>query len=155
MNPAGTTQAVEGLTGLDRLVSQVIDTLFEWLRRPAGGFPIAAVHQARRLRQAGDLDGALGSLAELDMAHVTGDQARWVYAEWLDLVRRRFPDRELLVYSPGTGRGAALTPGGNRDLEVLAVLGLRWQPGKLVSRRSLRGLKSLKGGRQWLQPNSL
>ena len=48
-----------------------------------------SVHEARRLRQAGDIDGAL---------------------------------------------------------EVAAVLGLRWEPGKLVSRRSLRGLKPLAGG---------
>ena len=36
-------------------------------------------------------------------------------------------------------------PGGAS--EVLAVLGMRWEPGKLVSRRSLRGLRPLaKGG---------
>ena len=154
MNPAVNTQAVDGQTSLDRLVSQVIDTLFEGLRQPAGGFPIAAVHQARRLRQAGDLDGALNQFVWLDPTLATVEQTHWVYAEWLDLVRRRFPDRELLVYSPGTGRGAALTPSTGGNLEVVAVLGMRWQQGKLVSRRSLRGLKPLKGGRRWLQPSS-
>ncbi len=42
---------------------------------------------------------------------------------------------------------AALVPtddGGT--LEVAAVLGMRWKPGKLVSGRSLRGLRSLNGG---------
>ena len=37
-------------------------------------------------------------------------QARWAYAEWLDLARRRFRDGGALVYSPGTGRAAVLAP---------------------------------------------
>ena len=35
----------------------------------------------------------------------------------------------------------------NGALEVAAVLGMRWRPGKIVSRRSLRGLKPLAKGR--------
>ena len=55
-----------------------------------------------------------------------------------------------LVYSQGTGQAAALVPTGDGALEVAAVLGMRWEPGKLVSRRSLRGLKPLgKGGASW------
>ena len=57
-----------------------------------------SVHEARRLRQAGDVDGAL----------------------------------------------APHSDGGS--LEVVAVLGMRWRPGKVVSRRSLRGLRPLNGG---------
>ena len=70
-------------------------------------------------------------------------EARWAYAEWTDLVRRRFGDRGALVYSQGTGKAAALVPTGDGTLEVAAVLGMRWEPGKLVSRRSLRGLRPL------------
>ena len=108
-----------------------------------------SVHEARRLRQAGDLEGALAVFAGVDAAKAEPHQARWAYAEWTDLVRRRSGDRNVLVYSQGTGRAAALIPRGKGSLEVSAVLGLRWEPGKLVSRRSLRGLKPLKGGASW------
>ena len=109
-----------------------------------------SVHEARRLRQAGDIDGALAVLAGVNAATATTREARWAHAEWLDLVRRRFGDRSGLVYSQGTGRAAALAPRADGSLEVVAVLGLRWEPGKLVSRRSLRGLKPLgTGGASW------
>ena len=65
---------------------------------------------------------------------------RWAYAEFLDLARRRFRDEDALVYSPSRGRAAVLTPCDDGALEVRAVLGMRWPLGKLVSRRSLRGL---------------
>ena len=109
-----------------------------------------SVHEARRMRQAGDIEGALAVFGGVDAAKVTKREARWAYAEWLDLVRRRFGDRDALVYSQGAGRAAALAPRDNGSLEVAAVLGMRWQPGKVVSRRSLRGLKPLaKGGVSW------
>ena len=108
-----------------------------------------SVHEARRLRQAGDLDGALAVFAGVDTARAETREARWAYAEWTDLVKRRFGHRELLVYSQGAGRAAALTSRDDGSLEVAAVLGMRWQAGKVVSRRSLRGLKPLGGGASW------
>ena len=110
------------------------------------------VHNSRRLRQSGDLDGALAALAGIDTANAPEAHLRWLYAEWLDIARRRFADGGARLYSPGTGRAAALVPlaedGGT--LEVAAVLGMRWPVGKTVSRRSLRGLKPLaKGGAAW------
>ena len=109
-----------------------------------------SVHEARRLRQAGDLDGALAVFAGVDTAGATTKEARWAYAEWQALAKRRFGDRGALVYSQGTGKAAALVPTGDGALEVAAVLGLRWEPGKLVSQRSLRGLKPLgKGEASW------
>ena len=108
-----------------------------------------SVHEARRLRQAGDLDGALAVFGGVDAARAETREARWAYAEWSDLVRRRFGDRDALVYSQGTGKAAALVPTGDGALEVAAVLGMRWQAGKVVSRRSLRGLKPLRGGASW------
>ena len=105
-----------------------------------------SVHEARRLRQAGDLDGALAVFAGADTARAETREARWAYAEWTDLVRRRFGDRDALVYSQGAGRAAALVPKDDGSLEVAAVLGMRWEPGKLLSRRSLRGLRPLSGG---------
>ena len=108
-----------------------------------------SVHEARRLRQAGDIDGALAVFGGVDAAKVETKEARWAYAEWLALVKRRFRDRDALVYSQGAGRAAALAPRGDGALEAVAVLGMRWQAGKVVSRRSLRGLKPLKGSASW------
>ena len=63
-----------------------------------------SVHEARRLRQTGDIDGALAVFAGVDAATATTREARWAYAEWTDLARRRFGGRGALVYSQGTGR---------------------------------------------------
>ena len=69
-----------------------------------------SVHDARRMRKAGDLDGALAVLGGADTANAAETkEARWAYAEWMALAKRRFGDRELLVYSQGAGRAAALT----------------------------------------------
>ncbi len=103
-----------------------------------------SIHEARRLRQAGDVDGALGVLAGADMAKAERREIRWAFSEWTQLLKRRFGN--ALVYSQGTGRAAALVPHGDGTLEVAAVLGMRWRPGKVVSERSLRGLRPLAGG---------
>ena len=100
--------------------------------------------QPRRAGRPGDVDGALAVLAGMDATKAEPHQARWAFAEWTDLVRRRFGDRDVLVYSQGAGQAAALAPTGNGGtLEVAAVLGMRWRPGKVVSERSLRGLRPL------------
>ncbi len=105
-----------------------------------------SIHEARRLRQAGDVDGALGVLAGADMAKAEKREVRWAFSEWKALVKRRFGDRDAALYSQGTGQAAALVPHGDGMLEVAAVLGMRWRPGKVVSERSLRGLRPLAGG---------
>ncbi len=110
---------------------------------------VRSVHDARRMRQAGDIDGALAVLGGVDTGQAATREARWAFAEWLDLVRRRFGDRDALVYIQGAGRAAALASRDDGSLEVAAVLGMRWQAGKVVSRRSLRGLKPLGGGASW------
>lgn len=133
---------------LEELVDRLIDAIFgldeavQPMTSPARG-----IHEARRLRQSGDLDAALTVFAELDLTGATDGERRWGYAEFLDLARRRHRDRETLVYSPASGQAAVLTPCGTAALQVEAVLGMRWRPGKVVSRRSLYGLKPLaKGG---------
>ena len=132
-----TTAATIGnrsLTRLEELVGRLMDAL-RWEKVPAQVSGVArTVHEARRLRKAGDLDGALAVLAGLDSATGTPGEARWAYSEWLDLVRRRFGDSGPMVYSPGPG---------------VVVLGMRWETGKAVSRRSLRGLRPLVGGGAW------
>ena len=106
-----------------------------------------SIHEARRLRQTGDLDTALAVLGGVDVAKATQREVRWAFSEWKQLVKRRFGGRGALVYSQGTGRAAALVPTGDGGtLEVAAVLGMRWRPGKPVSGRSLRGLRPLAGG---------
>ena len=113
---------------LEELVDRLIAAMFkeEPQTEQATETPsmVKSVHEARRLRQAGDVGGALAVLAGIDTTKAEPHQARWAFAEWTDLVRRRFGDRDVLVYSQGTGRAAALVPtdhGGT--LEVAAVLG--------------------------------
>ena len=109
---------------------------------------VRTVHEVRRLRQSGDLDTALEAFNGVDTAEASDSELRWLYAEWLDIARRRFAGSDALLYSPATGRAAALVPtgGDNATLEVVSVLGMRWPVGKLVSRRSLRGLRALAKG---------
>ena len=132
---------------LEELVDRLIAVLFKEEPEKAATETASvakSVHEARRLRQAGDVDGALAVLAGTDTTKAEPHQARWAYAEWTDLVKRRFGDRGVLVYSQGAGQAAALVPTGNGGtLEVAAVLGMWWRPGKVVSGRSLRGLRPL------------
>ena len=104
------------------------------------------IHEARRLRQAGDVDAALGVLGGVDARKATSKEVRWAFSEWKQLVKRRFGDRDAALYTQGAGRAAALVPHGDGTLEVAAVIGMRWKAGKLVSERSLRGLRPLAGG---------
>ncbi len=155
MTIATTTMSTTATTAGDRpgrSLEELVDRIFEALlgatpeTTPPQGIA-RSVHEARRLRQQGDLDEALAVLAGADLKQATEREARWAYGEWLDAARRRFGDRDAVVYSPGTGRAAVLAPHPGGALEVLAVLGMRWEPGKLLSRRSLRGLRPLaKGG---------
>ena len=105
-----------------------------------------SIHEARRLRQAGDVDTALAVLGGVDPAKATTREVRWAFSEWKALVKRRFGGRDAALYTQGAGRAAALVPRGNGTLEVVAALGMRWKAGKLVSERSLRGLRPLNGG---------
>ena len=137
---------------LEELVDRLLAALFSPDSEQLDPAPNLAktVHEARRLRQAGDLDGALMLLAEVDPDDATETQIRWLYAEWLDIARRRFDGDKAVLYSPATGRAAALVEREDGSLATVAVLGMRWPAGKTVSRRSLRGLKPLaKGGASW------
>ena len=132
---------------LEELVDQLMATLkFGDDDGTAERSTARTIHEARRMRQAGDVDGALALLAEVDMAGAETKQARWAFTEWRQLVKRLYGGRGAMVYSQGTGRAAALVPCGDGTLEVGAVLGMQWRPGKVVSARSLRGLRPLTGG---------
>ena len=141
---------------LEDLVDRLLATLFSPDSEQTEPAPtprlVKAVHEARRLRQSGDLEGALVAMADVDDSSATDSQLRWLYAEWLEIARRRFAGDHAVLYSPGTGRAAVLVPQDEdgATLEVAAALGMRWPVGKTVSRRSLRGLKRLaKGGASW------
>ena len=147
MNTAATETGDRPGRSLEELVDRVFEALLGAAPEPVQS-TARLVHEARRLRQAGDLDGALAVLASADLKGATDQETRWAYAEWIDVARRRFAGRDgAAVYSPATGRAAVLAPSGDGStLEVLAVLGMRWRPGKTVSRRSLRGLRPATGG---------
>lgn len=146
-----TTMTMDGIgTGgrpsLEELVDRVIDALLGVDPAVQPRSVVRVVHDARRMRQSGDLDGALAAFEGLDLGSASEGEVRWAYSEWLGVARRRFGDGSVLLYRQGAGRAAALVPRADGELEVVAVLGLRWRPGKVVSARSLRGLKPLKGG---------
>ena len=134
---------------LEELVDRLIDAVFGLDSTgavPLRTSPARAIHEARRLRQAGELDQALAVFAQLDLGGTTEGESRWTYAEFLDLARRCFGGEDAWLYRAGNGRAAVLIPLDDGTLEVRAVLSMRWRPGKLVSRRSLRGLRPLRKG---------
>ena len=142
------TETVRPRRSLEELVDQLMAVLFSEQPEtaPATETPSVAksVHEARRLRQAGDIEGALAVFSGMDMGKATPREVRWAFSEWTDLVRRRFGVRDPAVYSQGAGRAAALVPTGHGGiLEVVSALGMRWWPAKVVSARSLRGLRPL------------
>ena len=135
---------VQPRSSLEELVDQLMGALnFGNDDGTADRSAARTIHEARRLRQAGDVEGGLATLADIDMAKAETREARWAFTEWKQLVKRRFGDRGVMVYSQGVGRAAALVPDGAGTLKVVAVLALRWRPGKVVSGRSLRGLRPL------------
>ncbi|MCY3690467.1 MAG: hypothetical protein OXI54_10825 [Chloroflexota bacterium] len=144
-----TMETPASLRRLEELVDRLLAALLGGEPEPPPSLA-RTVHDARRLRQSGDLDGALEAFNGVDAAQATDPALRWLYAEWLDIARRRFAGGDALLYSPATGKAAALVERGDGSLEVVSALGMRWPVGKLVSRRSLRGLKPLhKGGASW------
>ena len=131
---------------LEPLVDRVIAAIFGRNAEKTEPLSIAkAIHEARRLRREGKPDEALATFSEVDARDAALEQKRWLYNEWLDLVRRCFGRRRVAIYTQGDGRAAALEQIARGDLEVVAVLGMKWQPGKVVSHRSLRGLRDLRG----------
>ena len=135
---AGTGASLETL--VDRLMDAVLGTA-------DGPVPSAArtIHDARRLRQAGDCHGALAVLSDIDIGAASEREARWAQSEWITLARRTFGGGDAMVYRQGTGRAAVVLPAGRGRVTVAAAVGFRWRPGRRFSRRSLRGLRPLAG----------
>ena len=138
------TAVVRPRRSLEELVDQLMAALFKTEEaETAEPSATRSIHEARRLRQAGDMDTALAVLGSVDVTQATPREARWAFSEWKQMVRRRFGGGKIMLYSQGTGRASALVPQGDGTMEVAAVLGMRWRPGKVVSGRSLRGLRPL------------
>ena len=98
-----TETAIRPRRSLEELVDRLIEILFPAVTEAVEPSVTRSIHEGRRLRQAGDIDGALAVLAGMDTAKSEAHQARWAFAEWKQLVERRFGDRSPLVYSQGTG----------------------------------------------------
>ena len=153
-----TMETTASVRRLEELVDRLLAALLgdDALADMAAASLARTVHQARRLRQTADpvsgtgqaLDGALATLADVDIRQASDSELRWLYAEWLDVARRRFTGDYAMLYSPATGKAAALLPtnSDNTTLEVAAVLGMCWPVGKVVSKRTLRGLRPLAKG---------
>ena len=114
---------------LEELVDRVMAAIFP-AQPETGETPGVArsVHEARRLRQTGDVDDALAVLAGMDTAKAEKHEARWAFSEWRQLVKRRFGDRDALVYSQGAGQAAALVPHGDGRLRSRRSWGCGGRP---------------------------
>ena len=81
------TETVRPRRSLEELVDRLIETLFREQPETAEASATRTIHEARRLRQAGDIDGALAIFAGMDMAKATPGEVRWAFSEWKSLVR--------------------------------------------------------------------
>ena len=123
---------------LEELVDRLIAALFkEEEQETASATETASVaksvHEARRLRQAGDVDRALAVLAGTDTTKAEPHQARWAYAEWTDLVERSVRGSGRPGLQPGRGTGRR--PGAHRKRRDA---GGRGGPGDVVAARQGR-----------------
>ena len=104
-----------------RSLEELVDRLFEAMgfkdeTGAADPSTTRTIHEARRLRQAGDVDGALAVLAGMDVGKATpSTRSGGPSPSGRVLVKRRFCDRDPAVYSQGAGRAAALVPTRQRD----------------------------------------
>ncbi len=139
-----TTATIANPPTLEELVDRLLAALLGGDAVPEANSVARTIHEARGLRQTGDLDGALAVLVNAETGAAAEPEARWLYTEWAGLVRRQFPAPDVLVYRQGLAGAAALMARGGCDtLEVISVLGMPWPAGKVVSRRSLRGLQPM------------
>ncbi len=129
----------------EALVDRLIETLFPAQTETAEPSLTRTIHEARRLRQAGDVDGALGLLAGMDTAKATPRELLWAFSERTGLVNRRFGGRDALLYRQGVGRAALLVPRGDGLLEPVAVLGCAGGPARRSRSAPCGGWSSLPG----------
>ncbi len=124
-----TETAARPRRSLEELVDRVIETLFPAQTEEAKASARRSIHEARRLRQAGDVDGALEALGSVSVTKATPSEVRWAFSGWKALVKRRFGDREVLVYTPRHREGGRTGSPQRRDA------GGRCCPGDAVAAR--------------------
>ena len=130
---------------LEHMVDRLLASLLPVEREDTDREVRRSIHDARRARRSGAVDEALARLSGPDLSLASADMASWAYREWLTIVRQRYGTRSLLLYRAGHGRVAVVELGPDLGtVRVVAVLGIRWEPGRLLSRRCLRGLAPLK-----------
>ena len=114
-----TEAVVRPRRSLEELVDRLMDTLFAVNTVRETPSVTRTIHEARRLRQAGDVDGALAVLAGIDVGKATLEEARWAFSEWEKLgkaaVRRPCP----AGLQPGRGHGSS--PGSHRGRNAFGI----------------------------------
>ena len=134
-----TTAAMVNRNGasLEELVGRLIDAL-RWETAPAkeSGL-VRGIHEARRFRQAGDIEGTLGLLS----GNGRGCPGRGA----LGLHRVAGPGAEAVRGLEGHGVQvrARADLQGRRNFVQVVVTGMRWQTGKPVFGGNLRNLRHL------------
>jgi hypothetical protein len=126
---------------VDELIARLLPDTDDPVRGPI----IRAIHQARSVRRAGEPRRAMAILAELQPAGVAEDLRYWVHSEWLRAARKAdFPGASWL-YTMAPAQAAVLVPAGVPPgmLQVATVIGLTWEPGRLVYPRTLPSLAPL------------
>ena len=74
-----------------------------------------SIHEARRLRQAGDVDTALAVIGGMNTAKSAPGEARWAFSEWKQLVKRRFGAPAPAGLQPGCRKGCRAGAPRRRD----------------------------------------
>ena len=120
------TEMVRPRRSLEELVDQLMAALFnapetktETAAAAAEPSATRSIHEARRLRQAGDVDTALAVLGSVDVGRATPRETRWAFSEWKQLVKRRFA-------APGRSWSTARVRAGLRRWCPRATAG-RWR----------------------------
>ena len=70
-----------------RSLEELVDRLFAAMgftdeAETAGPSATRSIHEARRLRQSGDVDTALAVLGDVNVAKATPRETRWAFSEW-------------------------------------------------------------------------
>ena len=138
------TGSVRPRRSLEELVDRLMATLTfrvepEMAPVDASADLVRDIHQSRRLRQEGNLDGALQTLAGAVPASASPQLTRWAFTEWKQLVRQAVRPPGPSGLQPGNGqgrrpgaRGSRRDPRGGRRVGNVLEAGKACIPTQLV-----------------------
>ena len=110
-----TTASVRRLEELvDRLLAALLGNGAATAETSAPGLA-RTVHEARRLRQSGDLDGALAALAVVETRQATDGQLRWLLRRVAGHRTAPVRGRQRAALQPGHGQGGGVDGTGRRQ----------------------------------------